>query len=434
MIDVLLQMLLDATFGLAFVLLARKPARKLFGAGPAFTLWLLPLLLALAPLLPRSFLASSVWTLPAITVTADALPANVPVASAFPVAWMFIAVWSAGASIALCRLALHYVRVLRAVAPMPRSWREMIAAAAPRLPSRCIRVHAAGPAVLWAWWTLVLLPPDFDTRFDDAARRLVLHHELTHVRRGDALWVLIAEFACAMLWFHPLAWIALPRFRLDQELACDERTLSVLRGNASIYARALFDSVAMPATPALIPWLSEPQLKERIAMISIKRPGALRRRSGFAAMAVLLASGLLVAGGGNPVRAATHASPASVPPSVDVTKKNANPPSYPQEAINAKQQGIVMLDVMVDAAGNVKSVGIDPRKTNAPAALQTSALQAAAGWKFNPGSRNGKAVGGMVQVPVTYSLDDDMKACPAGQAHDSKPPFQCVPDQPAIKS
>src|SRR6185437_9387239 len=250
---------------LAFVLLARKPARKLFGAGPAFSLWLLPLLLALVPLLPRSFFASSVWTLPAITVTANVLPANIPVVSAFPVAWMFIAAWSAGASIAFCRLALHYARVLRAVAPMPLSWREMIAAAAPQLPSGCIRVHAAGPAVLWAWWTLVLLPPDFDTRFDNDARRLVLHHELTHVRRGDALWLLIAEFACAMLWFHPLAWIALPRFRLDQELACDERTLSALRGNASDYARALLDSVAMHATPALIPWLSEPQLKERIA-------------------------------------------------------------------------------------------------------------------------------------------------------------------------
>src|SRR6185437_3785336 len=295
--------------------------------------------------------------------------------------------------------------------------------------SGCIRVHAAGPAVLWAWWTLVLLPPDFDTRFDNDARRLVLHHELTHVRRGDALWLLIAEFACAMLWFHPLAWIALPRFRLDQELACDERTLSALRGNASDYARALLDSVAMHATPALIPWLSEPQLKERIAMISRMRPGVLRRRAGFAAVAVLLASGLLVAGGENPVRAATHASQASMSPSVDVTKKNANPPSYPQEAINAKQQGIVMLDVMVDAAGNVKSVGIDPRKTNAPAELQTSALQAAAGWKFNPGSKNGKPTGGMVQVPVTFSLDDDVKACPAGQAHGTKPPFQCVPAQ-----
>src|SRR6185437_14581211 len=151
MIDVSLQMLLDATFGLAFVLLARKPARKLFGAGPA---------LALVPLLPRSFFASSVWTLPAITVTANVLPANIPVVSAFPVAWMFIAARSAGASIAFCRLALHYARVLRAVAPMPLSWREMIAAAAPQLPSGCIRVHAAGPAVLWAWWTLVLLPPD----------------------------------------------------------------------------------------------------------------------------------------------------------------------------------------------------------------------------------------------------------------------------------
>src|SRR6185312_11187376 len=53
MTDVLLRMLCGATFGLALVLLLRRPARRMFGAGAAFTLWLLPLVLALAPLLPE---------------------------------------------------------------------------------------------------------------------------------------------------------------------------------------------------------------------------------------------------------------------------------------------------------------------------------------------------------------------------------------------
>jgi len=47
------------TLGLAFVLLARRPARRVLGAAPAFTLWLLPVLMAFAPLLPRSFVISN---------------------------------------------------------------------------------------------------------------------------------------------------------------------------------------------------------------------------------------------------------------------------------------------------------------------------------------------------------------------------------------
>jgi len=150
------------------------------------------------------------------------------------------------------------------------------------------------------------LPTDFAKRFDDVAtRELVLRHELTHVHRGDALWSLAMEIATALLWFHPLAWLARPRFRLDQELACDAASLRALPERTVNYARALLDSVATrPALP-LIPWLAEPQLKERIAMLARMPPGALRRRVGFIAISALLAGALYVAGGQASVHAAT---------------------------------------------------------------------------------------------------------------------------------
>lgn len=431
MADLLLRMLLGVTCGLAFVLLLRRPARRVFGAAPAFTLWLLPLLMALAPLLPRTVFAPGAWTLPAITITASAVPTSVHAAAELSFAHVLLALWIAGAGVAFGRLALHYFRLLRATVPMPESWRGIIDVVAPDLSVRRVRMHQAGPAVVWALRTLILLPPDFMGRFDADARQLVLRHELSHLRRGDGLWLLLAELAFAVLWFHPLAWLALPRFRLDQELACDERSLRSLPGGISHYARVLLDSVAARPLPALIPWLTEPQLKERIAMISRIRPRALRRRAGFLAVAAMLIGGLLVAGGGTPARAAVHGSKMVAPPSVDVTKKNANPPKYPEEAIESKHQGRVMLDVTVDAAGNVKGVAIDQRRTNAPPELQTAALQAAAGWTFNPGSKNGKAIGGVVQIPVTFSLTNDGQQCPAGQGRAPQPPFQCAPLKPA---
>jgi TonB family protein len=434
MADVPLRMLLGATCGLACVLLLRRPSRRWFGAAPAFTLWLLPLLMGFAPLLPDSLVASGAWKLPSITITARSLPSAVHAASGVPAEDMLMALWAAGALIAFSRLALHYVRLLRALAPIPESWREALAVAAPDLSARRARVHEAGPAVIWAARTLILLPPDFNQRFDADTQRLVLRHELTHLRRGDGLWLLLAELACAVLWFHPLAWLALPRFRLDQELACDERSLRSLVEGGSQYARALLDSVAGRPLPALIPWLTEPQLKERIAMISRIRPGALRRRAGFVAVSSMLAGGLLLGAGMAPVRAAQAKVSASTPPAADITYKNRKAPLYPKDALDRHEQGTVVLKLTVDANGNVQGVQVEPEKSAPSQELRQAAMAAAAQWKFNPGTRNGKPAGGTIEIPVNFSLSAHAAdKCPAGQAHASTPPFACIP-QPAAKS
>lgn len=69
MIELLLRILCGATLGLALVLLLRRPARRAFGAGPAFTLWLLPVALMLVPLLPQKLMPTAVVVLPGLTVT-----------------------------------------------------------------------------------------------------------------------------------------------------------------------------------------------------------------------------------------------------------------------------------------------------------------------------------------------------------------------------
>jgi beta-lactamase regulating signal transducer with metallopeptidase domain len=51
--ELLIRVVVAVTLGLTLVLLLRRPARRAFGAGPAFTLWLLPIVLELAPLLPQ---------------------------------------------------------------------------------------------------------------------------------------------------------------------------------------------------------------------------------------------------------------------------------------------------------------------------------------------------------------------------------------------
>lgn len=419
MTDTLLRMLACATFGLLLVLLLRRPARRVFGVGPAFTLWLMPAMLALAPLLPQRLAPAAMVVLPGMMVTPHMAVTAAPATTMHWAAWL-VALWLAGASIGLLRLAVHYVRLLSGVRTASREWVLELTRLAPVADPRRVRMHRAGPAVLWALpRALILLPEDFLTRFGNtASRELVLGHELTHVRRGDAWWSLAMEIATSLLWFHPLAWIARSRFRLDQELACDAASLRAAPGHAAGYARALLDSVAVQPVPALIPWLAEPQLKERIAMLTRIPPGSLRQRAGFVAIAAVLVGGLYVAGGQTPVHAAAQVSADSTPPMVDVTWKNEHPPTYPIAAIRNNEQGMVVLDVSISAAGEVTGVRVDPRDTTAPASLQDAAAAAARGWKFRAGAKHGKPVAGVVRLPVNFSLGEADSAAPGAPSVD----------------
>jgi TonB family protein len=437
MTETLLRMLAWVTIGLALTLLLRRPARNLFGASPAFTLWLLPVLLALAPLLPERLAPAAMVVLPGLTVTPLVAPATA--SPAFAIGWpqYLMVLWFAGMAVALARLVWHYRALLRGMRALPEAWTSWLAGIAPDIDPRRVRVHAAGPAVVWAMpHSRILLPADFMQRFGDTAtRRLILNHELTHVRRGDAWWSLAMEIVSSLLWFHPLMWVARSRFRLDQELACDAASLRALPGHATHYARTLLESAAVQPAPALIPWLAEPQLKERIAMIARMPAGALRRRFGFAAVTALSACGLLLAGGAAAVPIAASGSSTSVAPSVDITYKNRHPPRYPIEAVHKGEQGTVILDVMVDDAGNVTGVQVDQHGTDAAPILQLAAVGVANKWKFNPGHKNGKPVGGMIQVPVNFSLNNNPvstgipKPCPAGDLFDTAS-SRCIPGSP----
>lgn len=56
--------------------------------------------------------------------------------------------------------------------------------------------------------------------------RSVLTHELVHVRRRDIAWQKVARLTAAVVWFHPFAWIALRRLRIEAEFATDNAVLA----------------------------------------------------------------------------------------------------------------------------------------------------------------------------------------------------------------
>jgi TonB family protein len=387
--------LIDVTLGLALVLLLRRPARRVSGAGPAFVLWLLPPAMAVVSWLPE---LDPRWQVVPPMLVHDMSRLGVGaahVAASHGVAWL--AVWAGGAALALLRLLASYLRLARQCRPLPGALAEATRDLLPPGDRSRLRLHPSGPAVLWAPRSRILLPADLLQHFDPSQRAMVLAHELTHIRRGDALWNLLAELVGAVLWFHPLVWLARPRFRIDQELACDERLLRTPDSDEAAYARALMQSSERANAPALTPWLCQPQLKERLMMIRRQRASGLRRGMGYVLIALVVATGAAT------VQAAAGGTPASQ----ELAFTARAQPRYPKDAILRKEQGTVVLIIAVSPDGSVKSVNNDPgASTTTSASLIATASQAALQWHFQPIIRNGKAVEGWARVPVSFSLDE----------------------------
>ncbi len=139
--------------------------------------------------------------------------------------------------------------------------------------------HTA-PAVFGFWRPCLLLPVGLSEKLTDAELRLVLLHELVHLKRGDVLlnWLLIG--VQALHWFNPLVWLALRQLRADRELVCDAAVLQRLPAEtSSTYGHTLL-KVAAGVTansysPNLVPILQrqrQPQLERRILMITHRQP------------------------------------------------------------------------------------------------------------------------------------------------------------------
>jgi protein TonB len=77
-------------------------------------------------------------------------------------------------------------------------------------------------------------------------------------------------------------------------------------------------------------------------------------------------------------------------------------PTYPSRARQKGVTGVVVLRILVSAAGDVLQVKVD--RAEPPGVFEDAAVEAARTWRFNPATYHGAAVKTWVRQPVRFDL------------------------------
>lgn len=201
------------------------------------------------------------------------LTGNVAREASVPSLSPWLLLWIGGAVLlALIFLILHlrgrrvYAASLPVEQPFAKSWIEEHRLRRPVQVRYSDRIES--PLTYGILWPVILLPADMDWKEEETAG-FILAHEMSHIRRFDALtkW-LLAAMLC-IHWFNPLVWVMYILSNRDLELACDE---SVIRQygmqSCPSYALALLEMEEKRTylTP-LSSSFSKNALKERIDAI-----------------------------------------------------------------------------------------------------------------------------------------------------------------------
>jgi TonB family protein len=169
----------------------------------------------------------------------------------------------------------------------------------------------------------VLLPADA-AEWSEDRRRVVMLHELAHIRRGDLATQILARAAVALFWWNPLVWTAWREFVKERERAADDLVL-VAGEPATGYATHLLDIArSMQPMPVLVSAavaMAHPsQLEGRLMAILDRRISRQSARPRAALAAAVLAIALVA-----PFAAlqAQDKADAKVLPNLDQTIRNA---------------------------------------------------------------------------------------------------------------
>jgi TonB family protein len=149
-------------------------------------------------------------------------------------ALVLLLLWATGFVAVVSPLLAGIIRLVRTASSatplfVPR-WMRLAAELSRSLgldrPVRLLEDRRASMPVTWGVMRPRVLLPAGAERWPEERMRVVLAHELAHVRRRDWLVQVAGEIGRAVYWFNPLIWIGCDRLRRESEHACDDAVIN----------------------------------------------------------------------------------------------------------------------------------------------------------------------------------------------------------------
>jgi TonB family protein len=280
--------LVDSTIKISLIVIAALMGATLAGRrqSAASRHWLLAVAVVCALLVPALGIVMPAWSitwrteetlasretptlillqhLPVTTSSARMEPTGLAVIQA-----VMVPVWILGVVVSIGVLCTGLLRLKHMASRAQRverdDWAEICAqlsqADGRRRRVRLLQSDHATLLVTWGFIRPTIMLPAAAREWTRERARIVLGHELAHVRRGDWVAHMAGELLRALYWFNPVVWAACRRLRHESERACDD---AVLNGgvDGSEYATHLLD-LARTLNVNRRDWLIAPAMARR---------------------------------------------------------------------------------------------------------------------------------------------------------------------------
>jgi beta-lactamase regulating signal transducer with metallopeptidase domain len=165
--------------------------------------------------------------------------------------WLFLA-WLLCAGVGVARLIVQWrltARLRTTCQPIKEALpldecRRLADAFGIKMPALLQSPVTKQPFLTGIFRPAIILPAEMLTRSSVTELRLVLAHELAHMKRKDLWWMWLQAICQVLFFFHPLVWLTKRPWSETQEIACDELAMRMTGAPAAQYGSLLLDMIA----------------------------------------------------------------------------------------------------------------------------------------------------------------------------------------------
>ncbi|MGN6398041.1 MAG: M56 family metallopeptidase [Mucilaginibacter sp.] len=255
--------------------------------------------------------------------------------------------------------------------------------------------------------------------------KIVLQHELTHIKQNHSIDVLLMELIIIINWFNPFVYLLQRSLKTVHEYIADEKTAPFENGVIAYSSFLLDNAYGLNGPSVTHSFFNYNLLKKRIIMLNKTRSGSLARLNYLVTVPLLGAMFFMSTLAFSKTYGWINIAPAKTVAAINIKKKDtvystvetlpefpggmdallkyiAKNTKYPQNAVKNKIEGKVIVNFIIEKDGSVTNV--KPYRKVSPDLDQEAVRVVSSLPKWKPGSQAGKPVRTAYTMPIAFKL------------------------------